>query len=99
MEAKQDTVNMQVSIADRTYPLLVAKHDEQKIQNAVQLVNDTIKQYQLQYSGKDKQDYLAMCLINFAVQAVNAENESALHHQMIDEKIAALRNTLTSIQV
>lgn len=70
MEEKDDTVSMNVMIAERVYPLRVMLGDEEKVKNAVKLVNDNIKEYQRQYEGKDKQDYMAMCLLNLATEKV-----------------------------
>ena len=39
---KDETVSMDAIIADRAYPLKVTKGDEEKVKNAVQLVNDTL---------------------------------------------------------
>ena len=52
-----ETVNINVLIAERVYPLKVAKQDEEKVKQAVNLVNEKIKQHQTRYAGKDKQDF------------------------------------------
>ncbi|MCS6935414.1 MAG: cell division protein ZapA [Chitinophagales bacterium] len=94
-----DTINMQITIADRAYPLLVSRCDEQKIKHAVQLVNDTIDQYRLQYNGLDRQDYLAMCLLKLAVKTIEVEQEHAKSTQQISDKLTALGQVLQSASI
>ncbi len=96
MGEKTETVNINVMIAERLYPLKVAKGDEEKVRNAVQLVNEKIKQYQAMYDGKDKQDYLSMCLLNFAVESVNAQSLNVQEHRLLEEKINRLEETLSA---
>ncbi|MFN8285762.1 MAG: cell division protein ZapA [Chitinophagales bacterium] len=96
MGERIETVNINVMIAERLYPLKVAKGDEEKVRNAVKLVNDKIKEYQALYDGKDKQDYLSMCLLNFAVESVNAQSVSFEEHRLMEEKINRLEETLSA---
>lgn len=94
MGEKNETVNINVLIAERTYPLKVVKSDEEKVKSAVNLVNEKIKQYQQLYEGKDKQDYLAMCLLNFAVEHVNLQHNTQQNDRLLEEKITELEEVL-----
>lgn len=94
MSEKNETVNINVLIADRSYPVKVAKGDEEKVQNAVMLANEQIKQYQQLYSGKDKQDYLAMCLLNYAVEYANFQHTTQQNNRSLEEKITELEQVL-----
>ena len=68
MENSELLVHIHVVIAERQYPLRIRKGEEQKVEQAVAMVNDKIKEYQKMYAGKDKQDYLAMCVLMLAVE-------------------------------
>lgn len=81
-------------IAERTYPLKVAAQDEAKVKEAVTLVNERIKQYQHRYGGKDKQDYMAMCLLDFAVEKSNSESSSRTNQVQLEEKLNELEQVL-----
>lgn len=96
MGGENETVNINVSIAERLYPLKVTKSEERKLQNAVALVNEKIKEYQQLYDGKDKQDYMAMCLLNFAVEHVNFQDATQHDHRLLEEKILQLEEVLLS---
>ena len=43
MSGKNETVQINVLIAERSYPLRVTLSDEEKVQRAVKLVNEKIK--------------------------------------------------------
>jgi cell division protein ZapA len=95
MAEKSETVNINVLIAERLYPLKVTKSDEEKVKNAVNLVNEKIKEYQQLYEGKDKQDYMAMCLLNFAVEHVALQDNAQQNDRLLEEKINELDKVLS----
>jgi len=95
MAEKSETVNINVQLAERTYPLKVLKSDEEKVHSAVKLVNEKIKEYQAMYNGKDKQDYMAMCLLNFAVEHEKLQNTSQDNVRLLEEKMTELEKVLT----
>ena len=95
MAGKNETVNINVSIAERTYPLKVAKSDEEKLQRAVKLVNTKIKDYQALYDGKDKQDYMAMCLFDLAVEHLNLQEATEQNNRLMEEKLTELEVVLS----
>ncbi len=97
MGGKNETVNMNVLIAERLYPLKVSSTDEEKVKSAVDLVNERIKKYQQLYDGKDKQDYMAMCLLNFAVEYVNLQDVTQQNDRLLEEKILKLEEVLSDV--
>lgn len=97
MDEKDDTVGMNVTIAERVYPLRVVKSDEEKVRKAVKLVNENIKEYQRQFEGKDKQDYMAMCLLNLATEKVKLHTDVQNEQRLIEEKLNELDNILSAV--
>jgi cell division protein ZapA (FtsZ GTPase activity inhibitor) len=63
-----------VNIAGRVYPLTVSAGDEPKVRDAEKLINDRIKEYESNYSVRDKQDLLAMCALQLATHNIKLEN-------------------------
>lgn len=57
-------VSLKIVIAGRTYPLSVKKEDEQAVLQAAQEINDKVKEFEQNYSVRDKQDLLAMSALN-----------------------------------
>lgn len=97
MAEPDEMVNMHVVIAERLYPLKVFKTEEEKVQSAVKLVNERIKEYQKLYDGKDKQDYMAMCLLNLAVEQMNFQNKTTEESLLLEEKLETLEKALNGI--
>ena len=95
MAEKSETVNINVQLAERTYPLKVLKSDEEKVHSAVKLVNEKIKEYQAMYNGKDKQDYMAMCLLNFAVEHEKLQRTQKEDIRLLEEKMMELEKVFT----
>ena len=95
MQQINETVNINVLIAERLYPLKVLRSDEEKLHSAVKLVNEKIKEYQTLYDGKDKQDYMAMCLLNFAVEHSNLQTARQEEHLSLEEKMKELEQVLS----
>ncbi len=87
---------MNVTIAERSYPLKVLKSEEEKISKAAKLVNERISEYRQTFKGNDKQDYLAMCLLNFAVEILNTQSESQQSYRSIENKISELEQLLST---
>lgn len=97
MDEKIETVNLNVLIADRTYPLKALQTDEEGIKSAVKLVNEMIKDYQSVYAGKDKQDYMAMCLLKLAVENIKSEQEITKQYRLLEDQIARIEEYSASI--
>lgn len=71
-------ISLKVMIAGRTYPLTVKKNEEQVVLEAVKLINDKIKEFEQNYSVRDKQDLLAMTALNLLAAEKNKNNEPEL---------------------
>ena len=59
--------NITVLIAGRPFPLKLKDGDEAVIRRLVKEVNDKIALFQNTYPRKDRQDWLAMALLTYAV--------------------------------
>jgi cell division protein ZapA (FtsZ GTPase activity inhibitor) len=62
-----ETTHITVIIAGRSYPLIVEKAEEQVVLQTVRTINERITQLQAQFQSKDKQDCLAMTLLELAI--------------------------------
>lgn len=70
-----DELAINITIAERRYPMRIKRSDEEKIRKAAKIINERITQYQERYNGKDNQDFLAMSAIQFVVQVLDLMNE------------------------
>jgi cell division protein ZapA (FtsZ GTPase activity inhibitor) len=57
-------VSLKILIAGRTYPLTIKQEDEPAVQAAAKMINDKVKEFEVNYSVRDKQDLLAMSALN-----------------------------------
>ena len=69
-------ISLKVIIAVRTYPLTVKKEDEQSVQYAAKLINEKVKEFEQNYSVRDKQDLLAMSALNLLATQQNIPKKS-----------------------
>lgn len=76
-----------VNIAGRTYPLTVSEKDEATVRNAEKLINDRIREYESNYSVRDKQDLLAMCALQLATHNSRLESTSGTANSELVSKL------------
>jgi cell division protein ZapA (FtsZ GTPase activity inhibitor) len=88
-------VQINVTVSDRIYPLKVSEKEKEEVLKAVKLVNEKIREYQRMYDGKDKQDYLAMVLLLFAVEHIRNEKKIIIEHTDFEKKLSELEQILT----
>jgi cell division protein ZapA len=67
-------VTVSLNIAGRNYPLKVSKEDVASLTEAERMINAKLELYEKSFSVKDKQDLLAMCIINFATEITRKQN-------------------------
>lgn len=68
-------IAVNLTIAGRNYPLKVNAVDVDNLKEAEKMINDKINLYEKSFSVKDKQDLLAMCIINFASEITRKQSE------------------------
>jgi cell division protein ZapA (FtsZ GTPase activity inhibitor) len=83
-----EQVTIGIIIADRTYPLKIEKGDEQLVRRCVKHINDKLSEFQGIYSGKDKQDFLAMSAL---MNLVDVFKSNSNLQQNLDEITARLK--------
>jgi hypothetical protein len=59
----QQNIPVNVLVGDRTYRVLVAPADEERLRKMAKAINDQIVEFRSRFAGKDMQDYLAMVLL------------------------------------
>ena len=70
-----DTFSIRVSVADRYYPLMVNRADEERIRKAAKMINDRITLYKSKYLDKEIRDYLAMVSLQFVIRMLELEDK------------------------
>lgn len=80
-------VSLKILIAGRVYPLTVKQEEEESVLQMAKIINDKMKEFEQNYSVRDKQDLLAMCALNLLTTQQNTpkkapELELELIHQL-----------------
>ena len=89
-----ERLSIRINIADRFYPLKIARKDEEKIRKAARSINEKVLQYKQKYTDKDTQDFLAMAALQFVIKVIDGEELKG--DEEIDEKIRKLNDELES---
>jgi cell division protein ZapA (FtsZ GTPase activity inhibitor) len=89
-----DTTHITVLIAGRSYPLVVDKVEEQVVLQTVKAINERVTQLQAQFQSKDKQDCLAMCLLEFTISQVNTSNTPSTDTQAMHRTLNRLEQSI-----
>ena len=76
--------SIQISIADRYYPLKISAQDEEKIRTAAKIINEKVDLYRKRYSGRDTQDALSLALLQYVIGLIEAEQKEE-STQIVDE--------------
>ena len=91
-----DKLSIKLHIANRIYPMKIERKSEEYIRNAVKNIEERLKFYEDNYAIKDKQDLLAMCLIEYASKFETVNNKKVVEDDGLTEKLAELDAILTS---
>ena len=91
-----DKLSIKLHIANRIYPMKIDRKSEEYIRNAVKKIEGRLKFYEDNYAIKDKQDLLAMCLIEYASKFETVNNKKVIEDDGLTEKLAELDAILTS---
>jgi cell division protein ZapA len=87
----EEKLSIKLHIANRIYPMKIDRNSEEYIRNAVKEIDVRLKFYEDNYAIKDKQDLLAMCLIEYASKYKSFSNKN-----IVDDK--DLINNLSKIE-
>lgn len=85
---------IKLSIADRVYPLSVPEGEEAILREAAKSINSMMEHFEKNYAVKDKQDVLAMCALQIAVQASKDKDTTANDQVEIQKKVLYLKKYL-----
>lgn len=76
--------SIQITIADRSYPLRIPVADEEKIRAAAKIINEKYSSYRSRYPSRDAQDALSMALLQFVIRLIEAEQREESKHILDD---------------
>lgn len=84
MDENQNIKSITVMIAGRNYPLKINEQEEMRIKKVAQEINQKINEFQIKYSSKMKQDWMAMALLTYA-NKLDRHNEQTTDTSALNE--------------
>ena len=91
-----EKLSIKLHIANRIYPMKIERDSEEYIRNAVKKIEVRLKFYEENYAIKDKQDLLAMCLIEYASKFESVNNKNVVEDDGFTEKLTEIEAILSS---
>ena len=91
-----DKLSIKLHIANRIYPMKIDRSSEEAIRNSVKKIEDRLKFYEDNYEIKDKQDLLAMCLIEYASRLESVNDKKLIKDDGLTDKLVSIDELLTS---
>ena len=91
-----DKLSIKINIANRIYPMKIERSSEEYIRKAVKKIEERLKFYEDNYAIKDKQDLLAMCLIEYASKIESNNNDKVIKDDGISELLENIELLLDS---
>ena len=78
---------IKISIGDRVYPLSVTEGQEAFLRDSAKQIEKMMKHYEQNYAVQDKQDVLAMCALQLALQLRQEGKKSSENTDEIENSL------------
>jgi hypothetical protein len=91
----KNELNVNVSIADRLYAIKVKPEDKTLVENAVGKINTMVQEYSERYAFKDKQDLLAMAILQYSTLIEKFESGNMSDNKRITDDLLYIDSLLT----
>ncbi len=91
-----ELLKIKISIANRVYPLTIPPSQEEGLRKAAKKIETMIKEFEQNYSVRDKQDVLAMCALQFASQVEQKILDKEYTNEHVENKLTAINLLLSA---
>lgn len=72
---KDELIPITLWLAGRDYRIRIRPKDEEAIRKSIKVASDRLQEMRQSYSGKDDQDFMAMCLIMYATELATGSKD------------------------
>lgn len=90
-----EDILISVEIAERIYKVRVKREEEEVFRKAVEEVKLNIKEYAKMYAYKDKQDLLAMVLLQYVTSYIKIKDENIFSDKTLVAKLEVIDSILS----
>ncbi len=91
------SLSIKINIANRTYPMTINRNAEENIRKSVKKIEERLKFYEKNYAIKDRQDLLAMCLIEVAAKLESLNNSADKDNKDVELTLANIESALSKV--
>ncbi|MBE0639555.1 MAG: cell division protein ZapA [Bacteroidales bacterium] len=90
-----DQILITVQVADREYRLNIKREKEELVRASAKRINENIRKYAENYDFKDKQDLLAMVVLQNTIKAMELDVEVSFQQNQLSGKLNEIDEILT----
>lgn len=90
----ENTLQIKVTIANRSYPLTIKRTEEEQVRGAVKTINEAVTRFETRYAVQDKQDVLSMCALQLASKAELATKQIHDVQSQVSDVLASVEAAL-----
>lgn len=83
-----------VELAQRTYRVNVRESEKTVFEDASKMIDETIRGYEAKYAYKDKQDLLAMVLLQYVTAFIKQNRTLNDNNRTLTERLEAMLQNL-----
>lgn len=87
-------VCINVELAQRTYKVNVRESERTVFEDASKMIDETIRGYEAKYAYKDKQDLLAMVLLQYVTAFIKQNRTLNDNNRTLTERLEAMLQNL-----
>tara|TARA_B110000263_G_scaffold211554_1_gene194574 strand:- start:17 stop:298 length:282 start_codon:yes stop_codon:yes gene_type:complete len=91
------SLKIKINIANRIYPMTINRDAEENIRKSVKKIEERLKFYEKNYAIKDRQDLLAMCLIEIATKLESVNDSDTKDNNDVEIKLSSIESALSEI--
>jgi len=92
-------VSIELELFNRKYPLRLQPGEVDAVKKAAALINEKIKEFEVNYGVKDIQDLFAMTALHLSTQLVNSENHSVNFYSQVNSTLNNFENLLDDVLI
>ena len=89
-----EMICINVELAQRTYRVNVRESERTVFEDASKMIDETIKGYEAKYAYKDKQDLLAMVLLQYVTAFIKQNRTLNDNNRTLTERLEAMLQNL-----
>ncbi len=92
----EETLTITVWLSGRSYRIRIKPDEESEVRKAIKIADQKVNELRTHYSGKDDQDFLAMCLLSYAGDTATASFSDPVINQEIKNLTQKIDRVLVS---